>query len=386
MAPINPIELSKSLIRCPSITPHDAGALKVLKVALEGQGFKCEELIFEETGTEPVNNIYARLGSNTPNLCFAGHTDVVPPGAEDLWMFSPFSGHITDNKLFGRGTSDMKCAIVAFLTAVSEIIATESDKIRGSISFLITGDEEGVSINGTKKVLKYLQEKKEKMDGCIVGEPTNPNFIGEMAKIGRRGSVNFSLTVTGTQGHAAYPNDADNPIPTLCNMLHHLTCLSLDTGSTYFDPSTITVTSIDTNNPATNIIPNHIQAKFNIRFNDLFSSKDIITEVKRRLDVNGAPYSLDVNVSGEAFLSKDEKLSKCLTQAVKSVTGIEPVMSTSGGTSDARFITNFCTTIEFGLINKTAHKINEHVCLEDIHILTKIYKSFVIEYFKSVSP
>lgn len=381
MPALDPVQLSQALIRCPSITPVDAGALGVLQEFLEAHGFTCHRQIFEEDGTEPVDNLYARIGDQAPNLCFAGHTDVVPPGDESQWSYPPFKATIADGKLFGRGATDMKCAIAAFAVSAARYIAENGTILPGSISLLITGDEEGISINGTRKMLQWLEMEGEVLDSCLVGEPTNPHVLGEMAKIGRRGSMNFRLTVQGTQGHAAYPHMADNPVPRMVRMLNALIDEPLDNGTDHFQPSTLTITTVDVGNSATNVIPAEVSAGFNIRFNDLHTSADMERVVRERLDSEGSAYDLTMRVSGESFVSPPGCLTNAISDAVKGVTGKTPELSTTGGTSDARFIKNFCPVAEFGMISDTAHKVDEHVLVKDIHDLTDIYQSFIQIYF-----
>ncbi len=379
----DPVELSQALIRCPSITPVDAGALDVLQGFLESQGFSCHRKIFEESGTEPVDNLYARLGDQAPNLCFAGHTDVVPPGDEALWTHPPFAADIVDGKLFGRGATDMKCAIAAFAVAAARCAEQSDGPLPGSISLLITGDEEGVSINGTKKMLHWLETEGEVLDACLVGEPTNPHILGEMAKIGRRGSMNLTLTVKGVQGHSAYPHMADNPIPHMVRMLNALIDEPLDDGTEHFQSSTLTITTVDVGNPATNVIPSRAAAHINIRFNDHHTSAGIERLVRERLDREGVAYDLVIQVSGDSFLSPPGVLSEAISTAVQHVTGRTPELSTTGGTSDARFIKDYCPVAEFGMISDTAHKTDEHVLVRDIHALTDIYGLVIGEFFRS---
>lgn len=382
----DPVNLSQALIRCPSITPVDAGALGVLQEFLEGHGFVCHRRVFEEPGTEPVDNLYARIGTTPPNLCFAGHTDVVPPGDEALWTHPPFAAEIMDGKLFGRGTTDMKCAVAAFAVAAARYIKHADNPLPGSISLLITGDEEGISINGTRKMLQWLATEGEVLDACLVGEPTNPHTLGEMAKIGRRGSMNLSLKVKGVQGHSAYPHMADNPIPHLVNMLKVLNDEPLDDGTEHFQPSTLTITSVDVGNPATNVIPAEATALINIRFNDHHSSASVEQLVRERLNRVDAPYELATRTSGESFLSPPGILSDAISTAVKQVTGQTPELSTTGGTSDARFIKDYCPVAEFGMISDTAHKTDEHVLVSDIHGLTDIYGLVIGEFFRAMEP
>ena len=376
---LDALELSRDLIRCPSVTPQDAGALDVLRAALESVGFVCHDLTFSAEGTPDVRNMYARLGTASPNFCFAGHTDVVPVGDEAAWSMDPFGAEIVDGVLFGRGTSDMKCAVAAFAAAASRVVA--AGNFQGSISLLITGDEEGPAINGTKKVLQWMEEKGETIDLCLVGEPTNPTKLGEMVKIGRRGSLSGWLTVNGAQGHTAYPHLADNPIPHLVQMLRHLTESELDQGNDHFQASTIAMTTIDVGNPATNIIPARAKATFNIRFNDTHSCASLEKWLRAGFDAVNTNYELKLHCSGESFLTPPGLLSGLITQAVQEHLGLTPELSTTGGTSDARFIKNYCPVAEFGLIGQTMHKVDERVQVEDVNTLTDIYTTILEKYF-----
>ena len=355
---IDPIELSQRLIRCPSVTPIEGGALDELQAVLEGIGFKCTRLVFSESGTPDVDNLYARIGDDGPNFCFAGHSDVVPPGLSSEWSGDPFSGMIADGKLFGRGSSDMKSAIAAFVAAAERFIKEKFDKGRFSISLLITGDEEGPAINGTVKVLEWMEENNEKINCCIVGEPTNPDFLGGMAKIGRRGSFTGWLTVFGTQGHTAYPHLADNPLSRLVKMLAPLSEETLDEGTKYFPPTTVAIASIDTGNSASNVIPNKATATFNIRFNDSRTSEEIENWLRNIFEEVGGKFELETACSSNAFITQPGALSEDLVDAVKEITGLSPELSTTGGTSDARFIRKYCPVIEFGGVGKTMHKSN----------------------------
>ncbi len=380
MSTLDPVSLSQALVQCPSITPVDAGALGVLQGFLEQHGFACHRKIFEDDDTPPVDNLYARLGAGSPNLCFAGHTDVVPPGDESLWTFPPFDATISGGRFYGRGATDMKCAIACFAVAAARIAEQYKGSMNGSISLLITGDEEGVSINGTKRALPWITDMGEVLDGCIVGEPTNPHKLGEMAKIGRRGSLNGRLIVHGTQGHAAYPHMADNPIPHLVRMLSVLMDEPLDGGSDHFQASTLTVTTVDVGNDTTNVIPSDAQAGFNVRFNDLHSSASVDKIIRERLDSVGADYDLSIRVSGESFLSPPGQLSSVVEAAVERITGQKPELSTTGGTSDARFIKDYCPVVEFGMISDTAHKTDEFVMVDDIHALTDVYEHVIRDF------
>lgn len=382
---IDPIELSQRLIRCPSVTPLEGGALDELQAVLKKIGFKCTRLVFSESGTPDVDNLYARIGEGSPNFCFAGHSDVVPPGQSSEWIGDPFSGMIADGKLFGRGSSDMKSAIAAFVAAAERFVKEEFDKRRVSISLLITGDEEGPAINGTVKVLEWMEENNEKIDCCIVGEPTNPDFLGGMAKIGRRGSLTGWLTVFGTQGHTAYPHLADNPLSRLVKMLAPLSEETLDEGTEYFPPTTVAIASIDTGNSASNVIPNKATATFNIRFNDSRTSEEIEDWLRNIFEEVGGKFELETACSSNAFITQPGALSKDLVDSVKEVTGLSPELSTTGGTSDARFIRKYCPVIEFGGVGKTMHKINEHVELEDIRVLSDIYFALLRRFFSRFS-
>ena len=376
---IDPVTLAQDMIRCNSVTPADGGTLDVLQWSLEDLGFKCHRLVFGGDGTDEVQNLYARWGTQQPNLCFAGHTDVVPVGDRTAWTTDPFGGQIEDGKLFGRGASDMKSAVAAFVAACSRRLI--EGRPNGSLSLLITGDEEGPAINGTKKVLEWMKDSGEMIDACIVGEPTNPNRLGEMIKIGRRGSVTADIVVQGTQGHVAYPHLADNPVGRLIKMLAALMAEPLDEGTDHFQPSNLEVTTIDVGNPATNVIPSEARARINIRFNDLQSSDGLTQWMTKTLDSIGGTYTLGIRVTGEAFLTPPGSLSDLLAQSVKARLGVEPELSTTGGTSDARFIKDYAPVAEFGLIGSTMHKVDEHVAVEDIVALSDIYEDLIGRYF-----
>jgi succinyl-diaminopimelate desuccinylase len=366
----DPLPLAQALIRRPSITPADDGALAVLEDALTGLGFHCDRLVFgEDAGRPPISNLYARRGQNGPNFCFAGHTDVVPVGQG--WSVPPFEGHVIGDYLYGRGAADMKGAIACFVAAVARLSAVETSA--GSISLLITGDEEGRALDGTVRVLQWLEDRGEKLDACLVGEPTNPQYLGEMIKIGRRGSLNGRLRVLGTQGHVAYPHLADNPLPRLLDMLKAITTKSLDVGTAHFQPSTLTLTSIDVGNPASNVIPAEGTASFNIRFNDEHTGASLENWLRACFDEIGGAYEFFVEVSGESFLTPPGHLSETLCRAIAEITGHTPDLSTTGGTSDARFIKNACPVVEFGLLGQTMHKADERVSIADLEALTRIY-------------
>jgi len=378
---VDPVELAQALIRCESVTPADGGTLDTLQAVLEGLGFTCHRMVFEDTDTPPIDNLYARLGDSAPNFCFAGHTDVVPVGDQAGWTVDPFGAEIIDDTLYGRGAADMKSAIACFTAAVANFLDRKGPEFGGSISLLITGDEEGPSINGTIKVLGWMKEAGEKIDACIVGEPTNPAVLGDMAKIGRRGSLSGWLTVYGVQGHAAYPHLADNPLPRLVKMAAALTGTPLDDGTDHFQPSNLQITSIDTGNPATNVIPAEGRLTFNIRFNDTHTGESLMEWVRARCKSIGGDFDLEFQLSGEAFLTPPGQLSDILSAAVEKATGRKPELSTTGGTSDARFIKDFCPVAEFGLISQTMHKVDERASVADIRALAEIYETVLDGYF-----
>lgn len=383
MGGIDPIALTGDLVRCASVTPRDEGALDVLEAALARLGFTCHRLPFSTDGTADVDNLYARLGTQSPNFCFAGHTDVVPTGNINSWSGDPFSGEVKDNVLFGRGATDMKGAIGAFVGAVAKLVSNGAPN--GSISFLITGDEEGPAINGTVKMLEWLVTEGEKIDHCLVGEPTNPTKLGEMIKIGRRGSLNAKLEILGAQGHVAYPHLADNPIPRLLEILQRLQHHVFDEGTPYFQPTNLEVVTIDVGNGATNVIPGHVSAGFNIRFNNLHTEASLISFLTKSLDQYceelGGSYTLEAKASGEAFVTEPCAFTDIVTRSVEDVCGPRPELSTSGGTSDARFITQVCPVVEFGLISQTMHKFDEHAKVSDIQDLSEIYLHILKDYF-----
>jgi succinyl-diaminopimelate desuccinylase len=378
---LDPASIAAALIRRPSVTPKDEGALDIVSGALEKLGFTCHRLVFGENGSDRVHNLYARRGSGRPNLCFAGHTDVVPTGAVEAWSFDPFAATLRDGALCGRGAVDMKGAIAAFIAAVQAFLDERGPDFTGSISLLITGDEEGAAVNGTRKVLEWLEARGERLDACLVGEPTSAQSLGDMIKIGRRGSMTGRLTVHGTQGHSAYPHLADNAAHRLVAMLHALTTAELDSGSEHFPPSTLQVSTIDIGNPASNVIPATARAVFNIRFNDCWTSERLKGWLAEQLDRIGERYTLDITVSGEWFLVSPGSLSDRIAEAIRGVTGRTPELSTTGGTSDARFIQACCPVVEFGLVGLTMHKVDERVELTDLADLTAIYRSFLNLYF-----
>ena len=377
---ISELKLAKDLIRKPSITPKDAGAINLLAKNLRSIGFNCKIINFKN-----IKNLYAKLGRSSPNFCYAGHTDVVPPGNVKNWTVNPFKPIVRNNKLIGRGANDMKASIACFVAAVSRF-KNENKNFKGSISLLITGDEEGIAVNGTKRLIKYLKRKREKINFCIVGEPTNPNKLGEMIKIGRRGSLTGRLTIIGSQGHVAYPHRANNPSSTLIKILKKIKDLKLDKGTKNFQPSNLEVTKINIDNHADNVIPGSAEAVFNIRFNDKHSSSSLKNKLnkifKSVTKANKSRFKITYEVSGEAFLTKPNKTTYMVQNIVKKVTGLKPKLSTSGGTSDARFIKNIAPCLEFGLVGKTMHKIDESVSVSDLKKLTKIYEDILVSYFK----
>jgi succinyl-diaminopimelate desuccinylase len=383
VTPFDPVTFAAALIRRPSITGTDAGALNTLQEQLEALGFVCKRYPFGE-GKEFVDNLYARLGKDAPNFCFAGHTDVVPTGDAAKWAAEPFAGEVKDGQLWGRGAADMKGAIAAFVGAVSDLLAMGWTP-KGSISFLITGDEEGPAQNGTKKLLPAIAADGEVIDHCLVGEPTNPDQMGEMIKNGRRGSINTVLTVTGKQGHVAYPHRAVNPVPKLIEILSELTSRALDDGSEFFQPSNLEVTTIDVGNVAENVIPETATARFNIRFNIHHSSASLTewieSVVTKHQDGFDGEISTSIRVSGESFLTQPSGFTDIIQDAVEHVCGRRPALSTTGGTSDARFITHYAPVVEFGLVGATMHQVNERVDISDIQTLTQIYRHVLKAYF-----
>lgn len=392
MSATNPVDNLQALIRCPSVTPAEGGALSALEGMLVPLGFKVERVVARAEGTPDVENLYARIGSGGPHLMFAGHTDVVPPGNEADWSHPPFAAEISDGMLFGRGAVDMKGGIACFVAAVARHIEKHGAP-EGSISFLITGDEEGPAINGTDKLLQWAADKGEKWDACLVGEPTNPDVLGDMIKIGRRGSLSGRITVQGVQGHSAYPHLADNPIRGLLQLTHALMDEPFDHGTTNFPPSNLEVTTIDTGNPAVNVIPAKSTAAFNIRFNDTWTADSVQSEIIRRLEAAAAEGSLRPGRDpvryeivwnerpSHVFLTRNDALIESLSLAVEKITGRRPALSTTGGTSDARFIKDYCPVVEFGLVGQTMHMVDERVSVEDLETLTNIYGSFIANWF-----
>ena len=377
---INELKLAKELIRRPSVTPKDAGSINLVAKNLRSLGFKCQIMNFKN-----IKNLYAKLGKSSPNFCYAGHTDVVPVGDIKSWSVNPFSGTIKNNKLVGRGASDMKGSIACFIAAVSQFKKIKP-KFKGSISFLITGDEEAIAINGTKKVVEKLKKRKEKINFCLVGEPTNLTKLGQMMKIGRRGSITGYLAIYGTQGHVAYPYQANNPAPVITKILSQIKGIKLDKGTKNFQPSNLEVVKINIENTADNVIPAKATATFNIRFNNKHSSSSLKKKLNKVFSnvcrKSRCSYKISYMVSGEAFLTTPNKTTYMIQKIIKKITKIKPKLSTAGGTSDARFIRKISPCVEFGLVGKTAHKVDEMVSVSDMKKLKKIYLNILLQYFK----
>ncbi|ATO58084.1 succinyl-diaminopimelate desuccinylase [Bartonella sp. 1-1C] len=382
----DPVQILQTLIRCPSVTPHEAGALSTLEHFLKKMGFCVERPIFVDKNTEDVENLYAKIGSEGPHLMFAGHSDVVPPGKLENWTYPPFEGVISQGKLYGRGAVDMKGGIACFIAALARFLKKKT--LKGMVSFLITSDEEGPAINGTVKLLEWAVQKGEKWNAAIVGEPTSVNIVGDMIKIGRRGSISGIITIKGCQGHVAFPERAANPLPLASKLIQALTQTALDQGTKDFQASHLELTSIDTGNFSVNIIPAQTVIRFNIRYNDLWTKETLVAEIEKRLasvhsENDQVPYyQLEwIYGLGGVFLTKNDKLIGILSNAIKSVTGNIPECSTSGGTSDARFIKDYCPVVEFGLPGQTMHMIDECVTLDAIENLTSIYERFITDFF-----
>ena len=385
MKTLNELKLAKELIKFPSVTPIDAGVMKFLEKKLKKLGFKTKILEFKEKGFKPIKNLYARIGIKEPNFCYAGHLDVVPPGIIKDWTTNPFIPLVKNNHLIGRGANDMKSSVAAFVSAVSTFLS-KNKKFNGSISLLITGDEEGDAINGTKKVVEYLKKRKEKINFCLVGEPTNPNKLGEMIKIGRRGSLTGKIKVIGEQCHVAYQYRGNNPSTSLVQILKEIKDIKFDKGNKHFQPTNLEVTKINIDNNADNIIPGSAEATFNIRFNNRHSSNSIkkkLNKIFNRITKkNKSKYKIDYRVSGEAFLTKPNKTTFMIQNIIKKITKLKPKLSTTGGTSDLRFIRKISPGLEFGLVGKTMHKVDETVSIKDLKNLTIIYESILQNYFK----
>lgn len=381
------IELTRTLVRCESVTPREAGALQLLEQTLAPLGFTCERMDFTEAGTDDVANLYARIGSGGKHFCFAGHSDVVPVGDLSSWTIGPFAAELSGGYLFGRGAADMKGAIAAFTDAAARFLSRRGRDFGGSISLLITGDEEGPAINGTVKMLQRLADRGETIDACIVGEPTSSKRFGDMMKIGRRGSMTVDLVVRGVQGHVAYPERLDNAVHRLSAIIEALVREPIDKGSTHFQPTSLQFTTVDVGNPATNIAPGVAKARFNTRFNDLWTSKTLLAHLKERIERanealggNGT-VEYSVQVSGESFYTPPGPLSDLVAGAVRDIAGVETELSTTGGTSDARFIRSYCPVLEFGLVGESMHKVDEKSAIADLKMLARVYETVLDRYF-----
>jgi succinyl-diaminopimelate desuccinylase len=381
------VELTRALVRCESVTPREAGALQLLECTLAPLGFRCERMDFSQAGTDDVANLYARVGTDGKHFCFAGHSDVVPVGDLSSWTIGPFAAELSGGYLFGRGAADMKGAIAAFTDAAARFIARRGRDFGGSISLLITGDEEGPAVNGTVKMLKRLAERGEMIDACVVGEPTCSRRFGDMMKIGRRGSMTVDLTVRGVQGHVAYPERLDNPIHRLSALIEALVREPIDRGSTHFQPTSLQFTTVDVGNRATNIAPGVVSARFNTRFNDLWTSKTLLAHLQGRIERANAALGgngiveYKVEVSGESFYTPPGPLSELVAGAVRDVAGVDPELSTTGGTSDARFIRSYCPVLEFGLVGESMHKVDEKSAIADLRTLARVYETMLDRYF-----
>ncbi|MBV8753605.1 MAG: succinyl-diaminopimelate desuccinylase [Hyphomicrobiales bacterium] len=383
--PADPVALARDLIRCPSVTPAEGGALDYLQGVLQNAGFAVHRVKFSEAGSADVENLYARIGTSAPHLMFAGHTDVVPPGDEAAWTHAPFTGDIADGQLYGRGAVDMKGAIACFVAAALDHLAAHAGKPKGSISFLITGDEEGDAVNGTIKLLRWAAERGEHFDHCIVGEPSNPAALGDAVKIGRRGSLNGTLVVAGKQGHVAFPHLAENPIRGLVKLMSAIMAEPLDRGTEHFDPSNLEFTSVDVGNRTVNLIPGEARARFNIRYNDLHTPESLKALIERRCAAvaEGVRWRIEYLPSNSwVFRTKPGPFVDLVTDAIAVATGRKPQLSTSGGTSDARFIKDYCPVLEFGLVGKTMHQVDEHVPTAELTALTAIYRGILDRYFE----
>lgn len=387
--PADPVALTQALVRCPSVTPAEGGALALLEQVLSAEGYSVERPVFGQPGTPEIENLYARIGTEGPVLVIAGHTDVVPVGDEAAWTRAPFAGTIENGILYGRGACDMKGGLAAMIAAAIRY-RRENPQAPGSIAFLVTGDEEGPAVNGTVKLLAWAHARGERFDHCLLGEPTNPATMSDMIKIGRRGSLTGRLTVQGTQGHVGYPHLADNPIRGMVRLLAALDATPLDGGSEHFDPSNLEVTTLDVGNPATNVIPAQAKAVFNIRFNDLWTPETLAAEIERRLHEaagNQVRYEIAFQpTNAVAFLTEPGPFVEMLAAAIEAETGKRPALSTTGGTSDARFIKNYCPVVEYGVVGQTMHQIDECVALADLATLERITHRLLGAYFAAPRP
>jgi succinyl-diaminopimelate desuccinylase len=389
-APPDSLAVLQSLIRCPSVTPDEAGALTCLEDILSPAGFDCRRLRFSEPGMPEVDNLFAQFGAGRPHFCFAGHADVVPPGDDALWSHPPFAAEVADGLVYGRGASDMKGSLAAFAAAAVAFAGERGPAFSGSVSLLVTCDEEGPGVNGTVKVLGWLAENDLVPDHCLVGEPTSGGVLGDTVKIGRRGSVHFTVTVTGSQGHTAYPQFADNPVPKLARLIDRVASARLDEGTEHFEPSTLAVTSFDVANPAHNVIPATARARFNIRFNSLHSAQSLEDWVRQQCRAvaaeMGGSFAVTAAESADCFLTEPGPLVEIVCSAVERETGRQPTLSTTGGTSDARFVKNYCPVVEFGPTNATIHKADECIAIAELEALTRIYRGVLEEYFARSDP
>ena len=384
MKSADPVTILQSLIRCRSVTPHEGGALDYLEKLLSGAGFHCHRLVFKDKDTADIDNLFARFGTASPHLCFAGHTDVVPPGDETIWTHPPFDGVIADGKIFGRGACDMKGSVAAFAAAALDYVSAEGTK-PGSISFLITGDEEAAAVNGTVKVLQWMKEHGQVPDHCLLGEPSSVDKLGDAIKVGRRGSLSFVITVDGKQAHAAYPHKGDNPIPKLSRFIDRISQVEIDKGNANFDPSTLAVTSFDVGNPATNVTPARAVAKFNIRYSTEHTPDTLKALVQKHAEAVktelGGKWTAVAYEGADAFITEPGAFVGLVQDAVADMTGIVPKLSTSGGTSDARFVKDYCPVLELGPLNATMHQTDEHIGVEELKTTTSIYAAVIERYF-----
>jgi succinyl-diaminopimelate desuccinylase len=381
MEAVDPVQLTAELVRCPSVTPAAAAVLDLLSDRLKVLGFSIHRVPFQAEGTERVDNLFARLGEDGPHLAFAGHVDVVPPGDSQAWQHGPFAGEIVDGVLYGRGAADMKSGVACFVAAVAGYLAEHGRPRQGSISLVLTGDEEGPSVNGTAPLLRWMDEHGHRPDACLVGEPTSVARNGDMMKVGRRGSAIGRLVVEGRQGHTAYPHRADNPAHRIVHMLERILAEPIDGGTEFFEPSNLQVTSIDIGNPSSNVIPAEATARFNIRYNDLQDRDRLEAWLRRHCDAVGGAYRLELVSSGDAFLTAPGMFTELVSGAVESCMGARPEPSTSGGTSDARFVKNYCPVVELGLVGQTMHQVDERVSVADIRSLTRCYQTILERWF-----
>lgn len=382
---VDALSIARDLLRCPSVTPADAGALGVLEKLLGDAGFEVHRVTFSEPGAADIDNLYARIGTGAPHITFAGHTDVVPPGDDAAWTHGAFAGDVKDGMLYGRGAVDMKGGIACSVAATLEYLAANGGKPKGSISFLITGDEEDVAVNGTVKLLKWAAARGEKFDHCVLGEPSNVNEMGDCIKTGRRGSLTGLLTVTGIQGHVAYPHRAANPVPDIATLITALSGDPLDQGTDHFQPSNLEFTTVDVGNPASNVIPAQARARFNIRYNDCHTQDSLRALIEDRM-TKASGNRIKANIvwepsNADVFLTKPGPFTDLVVASIEEVTGRRPELNTGGGTSDARFITHYCPVLEFGLVGQTMHQIDERTPVSDLEKLTKIYRGVLDRYF-----